>query len=87
SFEAHGYVRANAVDEADIVVINTCSVRENAEERIYGRLGFYRSLSARKEGKLLLVFAGCMAQELGGRVRDLFPEIVVIAGTHNFLNI
>jgi tRNA-2-methylthio-N6-dimethylallyladenosine synthase len=87
SFEAHGYVRANDEYEADIVVINTCSVRENAEERIYGRLGYYRSLNTRKEGKLLLVFAGCMAQELGDTVRDLFPEIKVIAGTYNFLNI
>jgi tRNA-2-methylthio-N6-dimethylallyladenosine synthase len=61
SFEAHGYVKANDEYEADIVVINTCSVRENAEERIYGRLGYYRSLNTRKKGKLLLVFAGCMA--------------------------
>jgi tRNA-2-methylthio-N6-dimethylallyladenosine synthase len=87
SLRAHGYEKANDAHEADIVVMNTCSVRENAEERIYGRLGFYRSLSARRRGELLVVFAGCMAQELGDRVRDLFPEIKVIAGTYNFLNI
>jgi tRNA-2-methylthio-N6-dimethylallyladenosine synthase len=87
SLQAGGYEEAASDREADVVVLNTCSVREHAEERIYGRLGHYRSLNARKGGNLLIVLAGCMAQEQGVRIMERYPEIKVVAGTYHCLSI
>jgi tRNA-2-methylthio-N6-dimethylallyladenosine synthase len=87
SLQAGGYAEAVGSDDADVVVLNTCSVREHAEERIHGRLGYYRSLNARREGGLLIVLAGCMAQEQGYRLIERFPEIKAVVGTYHGWNI
>jgi len=87
SFEENGYEQAGNVNEADVVVINTCAVRENAEERILGRLGYYRSLKKRNNKDLKIVLTGCMAQEKGERIIKIFPEIDLITGTYHFLAI
>ncbi len=76
---ADGWELAGEPGEADLVVINTCSVRETAEERIRGRLGWYRRLKHQRPFTLLL--AGCMAERLGQRALDEFPEIDVVVGT------
>lgn len=87
SLEEHGYTRASSVEEADLIILNTCSVREHAVERIIGRLGYCRTLSSKSDGDIVIVLAGCMAQEQGRRIMELFPEIKVIAGTYHFLDI
>jgi tRNA-2-methylthio-N6-dimethylallyladenosine synthase len=74
-----GWEPARTPAEADLVVINTCSVRETAEERIRGRLGWYRRLKRRQPFTLLLT--GCMAERLGQRALEEFPEIDAIVGT------
>jgi tRNA-2-methylthio-N6-dimethylallyladenosine synthase len=85
--EERGCVRAGSAEEADIVVLNTCSVRENAEERIVGRLGHYRSLKTRRRNGPVIVFAGCMAQEQQEKILESFPEIGVVAGTYEEMRI
>jgi len=87
SLEEHGYKRASSIEEADLIILNTCSVREHAVERIIGRLGFFRSLSLKADGEIVIVLTGCVAQEQGRRLMELFPEIKVIAGTYHFLDI
>jgi len=87
SLEEKGYARAASADGADVVVLNTCSVREHAEERIIGRLGLYRSLKAKRNRDMVIVFAGCMAQEQGEKIRELFPEIDIVSGTYHYLGI
>jgi len=87
TFQARGYEESASGDDADVVVLNTCSVREHAAERIIGRLGYYRSTNRKREGELLVVLAGCMAQEQGRRVMELFPEIKVVTGTYHGLRI
>lgn len=87
SLEEHGYKRSSSVEEADLIILNTCSVREHAVERIIGRLGYCRSLTAKADGEIMIVLAGCMAQEQGRRIMELFPEIKVVAGTYHFLDI
>jgi tRNA-2-methylthio-N6-dimethylallyladenosine synthase len=74
-----GWRLAMEPDEADLVVINTCSVRETAEERIRGRLGWYRR---QKRGRpFTLLLTGCMAERLRARALEEFPEIDAVVGT------
>jgi tRNA-2-methylthio-N6-dimethylallyladenosine synthase len=77
---SEGWELAGEPGEADLVVINTCSVRETAEERIRGRLGWYRRLKRGRTFTLLLT--GCMAERLGQRALDEFPEIDALVGTY-----
>jgi len=87
AFEQRGYTRAHSEREADVVVLNTCAVRENAEQRIYGRLGYYRSLKRTSNRDFTIVFTGCMAQEKGRTIVQDFPEIDICAGTYHFVDI
>ncbi len=76
---AEGWRLAAGPEEADLVVINTCSVRETAEERIRGRLGWYRR---QKRGRpFTLLLTGCMAERLRARALEEFPEIDAVVGT------
>ncbi len=87
SFQAHGFEESTCEGEADVIVLNTCSVREHAEERIFGRLGYYRSLRGRRHKDALIVLAGCMAQEQGERIIEHFPEIKVVTGPYHYLHL
>jgi tRNA-2-methylthio-N6-dimethylallyladenosine synthase len=58
-----GMERAKSVEEADCAILNTCSVRKTAENRIWGRIGFFKHLKERQE--LTLVITGCMAERIG----------------------
>lgn len=64
----NGYTESQTPDKADIVVINTCSVRKTAENRIWGRLGFYKEM--KRSRSILLILMGCMAQRLGDGAAD-----------------
>ncbi len=75
-----GWEKAADYSSASLVIINTCSVRKSAEERIYGILGKYRALKKRK--KFLLVLMGCMAEYYKGEMRNSAPHIDVIVGTY-----
>jgi len=86
SLEASGYRRAENNETADIVVLNTCSVREHAEERVLGRLGYYRALKERR-GDVKIIFAGCMAQEKADDIVKSFPEIDIVVGTYHHQDI
>lgn len=67
-------------DEADLVVINTCSVRAHAEERVYNRLHLLKRRKQREPG-LLLAVIGCMAQKEGERLAARCPWVDLVAGT------
>jgi tRNA-2-methylthio-N6-dimethylallyladenosine synthase len=58
-----GFTLANAIEDADVILVNTCSIRENAEQRIYGRLGEFKRLKLERPG-LLVGVMGCMAERL-----------------------
>ncbi len=77
---SRGYRRVREVREADLVVFNTCSVREKAEERVFGRLGDMRALKARKPYVRVAV-VGCMAQRLGEEIRKQAPHVDIVLGT------
>src|SRR6185312_9166450 len=80
--EAAGYVRSEQGTEADVVVFNTCAVRENADKRLYGNLGHLASVKARKPGMQIAV-GGCLAQKDRGEVQRRAPWVDVVFGTHN----
>ena len=84
--EAVGYRPAADPDDADLVLVNTCAVRENADERLYGTLGHLRAVKAarRDEGRdLTIVVGGCLAQKDGPAVAERAPWVDVVYGTHN----
>ncbi len=81
--ESAGYVRAaGPSDEADLVVFNTCAVRENADNRLYGNLGHLAPAKARRPGMQIAV-GGCMAQKDRDTIVAKAPWVDVVFGTHN----
>ena len=79
-----GYEEEGAAEEADIIVFNTCCIRENAENHAFGNIGALKKLKKNKRG-LLIAVGGCMAQEEGKAALLLrkFPFIDIVFGTHN----
>jgi len=82
SLESAGYVRAGEGDEADVVIINTCAVRDNAAGKLYGTLGHLKSRKDKREGMQIAV-GGCLAQMDKQAVLDKAPWVDVVFGTHN----
>jgi len=74
-----GYRIVNSPDEADVILINTCAVREHAERRVFGRLSNLRAYKQRNPG-LILGVCGCMAQHLGDRIIEKAPFVDLILG-------
>jgi tRNA-2-methylthio-N6-dimethylallyladenosine synthase len=84
--ETLGYRRAADETSADLVLLNTCAVRENADNRLYGTLGHLKSLKDRRRADgedLTIVVGGCLAQKDGATVADKAPWVDVVYGTHN----
>jgi tRNA-2-methylthio-N6-dimethylallyladenosine synthase len=77
-----GYVEASAPDSADIVVLNTCSVREKAEQKLRSEVGRVGLLKA-DNPDLVIAVAGCVAQEEGARLLKRLPQIDVLIGPDN----
>lgn len=81
--EGAGYRAAPAgADVADVVVINTCAVRENAANKLYGNLGQLASVKAERPGMQIAV-GGCLAQKDRGDIVARAPYVDVVFGTHN----
>ncbi|MGV8883987.1 MAG: tRNA (N6-isopentenyl adenosine(37)-C2)-methylthiotransferase MiaB [Microbacteriaceae bacterium] len=81
SLEAAGYVKATS-DQADVVVINTCAVRENADNKLYGNLGMLAEVKRHHEGMQIAV-GGCLAQKDKNVILEKAPWVDVVFGTHN----
>jgi tRNA-2-methylthio-N6-dimethylallyladenosine synthase len=80
--EGAGYVPASDGEHADVVVFNTCAVRENADNRLYGNLGHLAPIKARRPGMQIAV-GGCLAQKDRGEITRKAPWVDVVFGTHN----
>ena len=81
-FEADGMTAASGLDEADVVFVNTCCIRENADNKLYGTLGHLKAAKNRRPG-LRIVVGGCLAQKDRDLVRQRAPWVDVVFGTHN----
>ena len=80
--EAEGMEPTNEAEAADVVVLNTCCIRENADNKLYGHLGHLKALKERRPG-LQIVVGGCLAQKDRGLIQDRAPHADVVFGTHN----
>jgi tRNA-2-methylthio-N6-dimethylallyladenosine synthase len=77
--EGAGYTAGADSADADLVILNTCSVRETAEERLHGRLGHFRFLKSQREFTLAVI--GCMSERLKEKFLAQYPEIDLVIGT------
>jgi tRNA-2-methylthio-N6-dimethylallyladenosine synthase len=80
--EADGLVAAADLDHADVVVLNTCCIRENADNKLYGNLGHLKTWKAQRDGRQIVV-SGCLAQKDRDEVRRRAGHVDVVMGTHN----
>ncbi|MGW5161026.1 tRNA (N6-isopentenyl adenosine(37)-C2)-methylthiotransferase MiaB [Nonomuraea wenchangensis] len=80
--EEAGYVPASGGETADVVVFNTCAVRENADNRLYGNLGHLRPAKTRNP-RMQIAVGGCLAQKDQGEIVRKAPWVDVVFGTHN----
>ncbi|MBT5533015.1 tRNA (N6-isopentenyl adenosine(37)-C2)-methylthiotransferase MiaB [Candidatus Poribacteria bacterium] len=81
-----GYSFTPGVDDADVILLNTCSVREHAEERVYGRLAELSSRKARRPD-LVLGVCGCMAQRVADGLLDRAPYVDFVMGPDTYRNL
>jgi tRNA-2-methylthio-N6-dimethylallyladenosine synthase len=83
-FEAMGYQRTEDKLIADVILLNTCAVRENAEDKVFGELGHLKALKLQNPS-LILGVCGCMSQEeaVVSRIMQKHPFVDLIFGTHN----
>ncbi len=79
-----GYEKTEELEQADIIIINTCGVRDNAEQRVYGRLGNLKPLKE-KRPDLIIAIGGCMVQQtqVAEHIRKVYRHVGIIFGTHN----
>jgi tRNA-2-methylthio-N6-dimethylallyladenosine synthase len=80
--ESEGMVAADGAEDADVVVFNTCCIRENADNRLYGNLGQLRALKLQRPD-LQIAVGGCLAQKDGEKVLERAPWVDAVFGTHN----
>jgi tRNA-2-methylthio-N6-dimethylallyladenosine synthase len=80
--EAEGMQPAGGVEDADVVVLNTCCVRENADNKLYGHLGHLKAEKLRRPD-LQIVVGGCLAQKDRHTIAERAPHVDVVFGTHN----
>src|SRR5438105_63254 len=80
--ETGGYVGTDDATEAEVVVLNTCAVRENADNKLYGSLGHLKPLKERNP-RIRIVVAGCLAQKDQGAIQRRAPWVDVVVGTHS----
>lgn len=77
-----GYAQTDDPRRADVILLNTCSIREKADQKAFSQLGRYVSLKRGKPG-LILGVLGCISQQMGARIFDRIPEVDLVVGTHN----
>jgi len=80
--QQQGYTPTEHAEEADLIILNTCSVRDRAEQKVYSALGRWRELKERREG-LIIGVGGCVAQQEGERLLRRVPYLDLVFGTHN----
>lgn len=79
-----GYTPTEIIEEADVVLLNTCAIRENAENKVFGELGFLLKYK-RKNPEMLIGVCGCMSQEesVVNKILRSYPHVDMVFGTHN----
>jgi tRNA-2-methylthio-N6-dimethylallyladenosine synthase len=76
---AHGLERTEDPDQADVLLLNTCSIREKAQEKVFSQLGVWKALKARRPGVVIGV-GGCVASQEGAALRERAPQVDLVFG-------
>lgn len=80
--EGIGYAPVDSAEQADLVLLNTCSVRDKAERKVYGHLGRFKPIKD-KRPELIIAVGGCVAQQEGEKMLATVPYLDLVFGTHN----
>ena len=82
-----GYEKTDKIEDSSIIIFNTCCVRENAEERLLGKLGEVKKL--KEENGTIIAIGGCMMQEkhMQDKIKQSFPFVDILFGTHTLNNL
>ena len=82
--ESMGYLPTEEIKDAQVVLLNTCAIRENAEEKVFGKIGYLKKVK-RTNPHLIFGICGCMAQEevVVQKILEKHPQVDLIFGTHN----
>ena len=80
--ESAEYTAVGSVAEADLVLVNTCSIRDKADQKIYSELGRLRHWKSARKGRIIAV-GGCLAQQEGRTLAKKAPHVDIVFGTHN----
>ena len=85
--ERMSFSETNEFEEADLIIFNTCCVRENAEEKLFGKIGEIKKLKESKD--IILAIGGCMMQEkvMTDKIKKSYPFVDIIFGTHTMQNL
>ncbi len=80
--EEMGYTESKDINDADLYLINTCCIRENAEEKVFGKLGEFKKIKENKD--IVIALGGCMMQEkhITDKIKKSYPFVDIIFGTH-----
>ena len=86
--EELGYTMVDCEEKADVIMLNTCAIRKNAEDKVLGEIGNLKKLK-RTNPDLIIAMSGCMAQEEGmvKTILSKYPQVDLIFGTHNIYNL
>lgn len=84
--EEAGYIKTDKIEESDIIIFNTCCVRENAEERLFGKLG--EAKKYKEENGTIIAIGGCMMQEkhITQKIKESYKFVDIVFGTHTLEN-
>src|SRR3954447_5589496 len=84
TLQHEGYLQVESEEEADLIVYNTCSIRDKAEQKVFARLNEYKKLQ--KLGKKFAVI-GCVAQQEGEKIFERAPYVSLVAGSSSYRNL
>ena len=76
-----GWTQAENSENADLILLNTCSVRQTAEKRTLGRISDYSGIKKKQHKHFTLIIAGCMAERLGEKLKEKYPQVDYVMGT------
>jgi len=87
--ESIGFTPVDTIEEADLVVLNTCAIRENAHDKLYGFLGRCKHVKTSSNHNLIIAICGCMAQEenVANTIKEKHPYVDLVFGTHNICDL
>ncbi|MDK9707728.1 MAG: tRNA (N6-isopentenyl adenosine(37)-C2)-methylthiotransferase MiaB [Desulforhopalus sp.] len=86
TLSGHGYIESMNYEEADLIILNTCSIRAKAEQKVLSLLGYLRKAKTRKPSMKICV-AGCVAQQEGLRLIERMPHVDLVIGTQHIYDI